>query len=643
MTEFIVSFGGHLCIFSGHQGTQKLIRCLSLQIVITTWVSILGLILIESIIVRHTKGDNHLRRIKHFFTSGCFVIGIEHFLVMFPSAMLIAKIATTRYGTVIELPSVLFACGCGTLLFVILCHRKIPFLLGPSFAYIGFVSYQVARINDANDLSHIRSTIYYGYILAGIILLVLGWLYRFKITKSIIKTLFPSTVMGPAISLIGLELANMAARDSGFTGDDKTAKVLSLVTLFCIIVFSLLRHHFLQNASVLIGVSFGCIIAIAMGAYQLPTIDSVVITIPKLYILSIAEPPENLFTLALSVFPCALIAFVESLGRIAVFEGMVKRDGINVKEKEINHSISIHAVSNIVTSAVNMMPSAIYAENLAIMNLHSAELSTKRPKEKDEDDVINQLYSSYSVFPYFTASVISIVVALFGGLQVLFSSIPLAILGGMELFVFGLIAAPGIQILVEQQVNYKKISNQIITASVLFAGISDISITYKSLVLHGMSLGLTIGVIVNIISLILGRFGYLNERFLLVEIIDEISNVFDKELNIIAFDSNKQQIINKRIKNTDIEEYIRRTDINKLLNNAYMITFNDQITRKEIQIIQETGRIDLKVNLPIRYSNRIINDHENMTILDNGNRTKTIIIDEYVSKTMLIDILKNAV
>ena len=101
------------------------------------------------------------------------------------------------------------------------------------------------------------------------------------------------------------------------------------------------------------------------------------------------------------------------------------------------------------------------------------------------------------------------------------------ILGGMELFVFALISAPGIQMLVDQQINYKKISNQIITSGVLLAGISDISITYGTLTLRGMSLGLIIGVIINIITLLLGHFGYLNEKFELNEIMDECINVFD--------------------------------------------------------------------------------------------------------------------
>ena len=84
--------------------------------------------------------------------------------------------------------------------------------------------------------------------------------------------------------------------------------------------------------------------------------------------------------------------------------------------------------------------------------------------------------------------------------------------------------------LVEQQVNYKKISNQIITASVLLAGISDISISYGAFTLKGKILGLTIGVIVNGITLVLEYFGYLNEKFALNEVLDECADAFSDKI-----------------------------------------------------------------------------------------------------------------
>lgn len=581
------------------------------------------------------------RRFYHLFKSGCFVIGLEHFLVMFPSAMLIARLANTVWGTVIELPAVLFACGIGTMLFCLILKKRIPFFLGPSFSYIGFVSYQVAQISSSNDIVAIRSTIYYGYIIGGVILFIISWLYRFGWMKRFLKTLFPSTIMGPAISLIGLELANMASEDSGFNGDDWQLTVLAIVTLACIIVFSLLRHHFFHNASILIGVLIGCVIASFMGQVDWPAIQKVKIVLPEFYISNITSFPNHWITLTLSVFPCAMIAFVESLGRISVYEGMLRRDEKLFDEGLSNSALSLHSGINMLTSITNMMPSAIYAENLAIMNLHSADLSTKYKINEEEDLFVNNCYSTYSIYPYIIASLVSIVVALFSGLQDIFLSIPMPILGGMELFVFGLISAPGIQMLVEQQVNYKKISNQIITATVFLAGISNISITYGSLSLRGMSLGLAIGVIVNIITLILGYLGYLNEEFTINEIIEECIDVLDEKITLFVY-SDTFPMLKKEVNAKELKANIYSTKMVRLIKNSQRVELLEHRSSKSIAILQDNGRIKLRVSLPKPFSTMLINDNQRMTIYQDKNRVAIIAIDEYVSKRILRDILKHA-
>lgn len=72
--------------------------------------------------------DILVRRIYHLLKSGSVLIGIEHFLVMFPSAILIAKLSNSPYGPIIELSTILLACGIGTLFFS--CFGKLPLFWG---------------------------------------------------------------------------------------------------------------------------------------------------------------------------------------------------------------------------------------------------------------------------------------------------------------------------------------------------------------------------------------------------------------------------------------------------------------------------------------------------------------------------------
>lgn len=582
------------------------------------------------------------RYVKHLWYSGTLMTALEHFLVMFPSAMLIAKLSYSEYGAVVELTTILFVCGVGTLLFTL--FTKVPFFLGPSFAYIGFISYQVSSVSSENEFSNVMGTIFYGYLICAVMLFILSLLYRFDSVKKLISLLFPSTVMGPAISLIGLELANIAASDSGFSGNDKKAMVLSTATLGLIIIFSVLRHHLLKNASIIIGIIGGCILANVMGYSnwsELSLLDLKPVLPDLLMIRCLVNVPSNMFLLVISVIPCVLIAFIESLGRLSVYKGMIKRDGVEIDLEKMSTSIiSMHSITNGITSIFGMMPNAIYAENIAVMNLHGANLSTKRTAIIEDHDTINGLYSMYSTQPFIWASIICIIAALFRGVESFFVSIPMPVFGGMELFIFGLIAAPGIQMLVEQQVDYKKISNQIITASVLLAGVSNISITYGTISIKGMSLGLIIGTVVNLLTIFLGNMGLLNEKFTMTEIIDTcISNLNYGIILKIQYDND--QIMTKELERNEVSDYIRKKEIVTLIEKAVTIELIELQTLKNIIIEQRENRVELSVAISNKFYAELCNDNPHLTILKRNGRNTKILVDEYVSKHILGQLVKN--
>lgn len=584
-----------------------------------------------------------MRRGLHLFKSGSVLIGIEHFLVMFPSAILIAKLSNSPYGAVVELPTILLVCGVGTLLFV--CFSKIPFFLGPSFSYIGFVSYQVSQISGAQSLTEVRGTILWGYIIAGVVLLLLCFCYQFAGFKEFISLIFPNTVMGPAVSLIGLELASIAMQDAGFIDGNSMQKLLAIITLVVIIIASLVRHHFLQNASVLIGVLIGYIAAFFLKIGNIPELTKgFLIGLPTLPLHFIHYIPNNLLLLGLSVMPSTLIAFAESLGRITVYNGMMRRDNDKYNTVEAsNRALLFHAGTNLVTSMFGIMPNAIYAENLAIMNLHNSELSQKRNIADDDDNFVNNCYSSYSVYPYVLASLLCIAVACVRDLQNIFMSIPMPVLGGMELFVFGLISAPGIQILVEQQVNYKKVANQVVTASVLLAGVSGISVTVGTLTLRGMSLGLVIGVAVNIITVLLGLLGWLHESFSVTEIINECFLQYNSGANIKITILGNQNHFEAELTQDEWREQLKSKEMVTRIRTSKLITLETRETNKKVQLKQDDGCITLCVNLRTKFKNRFRNDHSHIIMSSSGDGSTQFIINEYMSKITLQQLLKEAI
>ena len=586
-----------------------------------------------------------LRRFYHLSKSGCLTGGIEHFLVMFPSAVLIAKMAITKSGEpIITLPTLLIACGFGTLLFIIFTNRKHPLFLGPSFVYISLTTYY---ISTCSDIEKLRSTVLWSYIMAGILLFLLSLLYQLKSVRKLFSFLFPSTVMGPAISLIGLELANIAAADAGFLTHNTDGQILAIITLLIIILGALIKNRFFNNASVLLGVIIGSVIATFLQDISWP-VDSLYhlpFSLPTLHLDSLFIFPTNIISITVSVIPSVIIAFAESLGRIQIYEGMTKRD--DYKGFNSNSILKAQSLSNLLTASFCFMPSAIYAENLAIMNLRNTDLSTRQSIINDDDKFIVNCYSPYSIYPYVIASILSIIVACINGLQNFLIALPLPVIGGMELFIFGLISAPGVQILVDQQVNYKKVSNQIITAIVLLAGVSNIAIDFKLFVLQGMSLGLTVGVLVNLLVRFLETIGYLNEKITLPELIRKCLSVFDpiEPINISICEptsdhrSSPIETASYTATFDILNKYLNQKVILNKLSNSKKIEIKSVKGDKPIKILQTPTNFILSLRLDLNFQKKLINDHQ-IIITQKKGQEVDIVITEALSPKLLLKIIK---
>lgn len=584
-----------------------------------------------------------IRRLKHIFKSGCIFRGIEHFLVMFPSALLVASLANNDYGEpIFSLSTILMAVGIGTFVFIVLTKGKIPFFLGPSFSYIGFTSYYVATISNAHDIPTVRSIIVWGYLLSGTLLLGISILYRFKIIKKTIDFLFPSVVMAPAISLIGLELANTAIDDAGFNGTNSNVKILAVLTLIAIIFASLIKRRFFKNASIFLGVIFGCIIAKYMGMFNYSFLDNNKwFILPTINISDLFIIPNNMMHLFLSIIPSTIVVFTEIKGRITVLEGMQKRDNI-CNNKLTQKSLNALSVANIFSIGIASIPITFYAENLAIMNLNSSVMTAKGSKIQDEDHMIENFYNPYSISPYIIASILSILVACLGWLQDLFISIPRAVLGAMELFIFTLIASPGIQMLVDNKIDYKKISNQIITASVLLAGVSSLVIQYKTFSLRGMSLGLTIGVLLNLLSKTLSYFGVLNENLTLIEIIETCIKQYSTKIFFVV--SGTTLFSNKEVSYaaSEISKKIHQKSMNEILQMSEKIELEDENSNKKIIIKQPYEQIILNITLPSDLQKKYCNDYDFILPLDEQGKVQ-VLINSSLSIFKLNEILEKAI
>lgn len=598
--------------------------------------------------------------LSHLVNSGCLTVGIEHLLVMLPSALLIAKYADTASGPLVTLPMILCSCGLATLLFTFLARPKAPFFLGPSISYIGFLSYQARLVETGSDIFHIRFMMFLGYLMAGAILICLSQLYRFRSVRKAMHTFFPYTVMGPAISLIGLQVVNTAVADSGLAGTDTTAIVLSLITLSCIIVVSLTGIRILRNASVLFGVLVGCGFAVLFGRLDWPPPSFQEVHFPAFqYLPTLSHltgelsqlTPGEVLSLFFSVLLPSIVVFLELHGRILVFEGMLNRDGIPLTRyvpsggiDELRQRVlTKHAWSHLLSVLVGITPCTIYAQNIAVMNLHNTDLSAKKGMQ-DGRKFVEACYDPFSLYPYRIAAMFCLAASLFTGLQNLIQLIPLPVFGGMELFLFGLIAAPGIQVLVEEQVNYKKISNQIITASVLIAGIGDFSLQVGSYELKGMSLGLFVGLTVNAVSLFLKRVGRLKEKMTLVEIFDLCMDSCENNMAEVRLNMGEETIGPEQRTPAEWKSYIHEKNMQAKLRRTKSIEIRTLGNTAPIQLWLHEDEYIMTVWLQETFWTQFANDHSGTChIVRKQNGELDIELDEHVTDRILSKILANRV
>lgn len=509
--------------------------------------------------------ERFFRRVKWIFSrSGVLALSFEHFLAMVPATILVPILVNNSFGeTVIDMSLVLFTSGIGTIVFIVASQGKIPAYVGSSFAYIGLTIYLIQEnMNQGVTSAMAYSYVGWTYAFSGVLLVCLSLLYRIKKTEKILSAALPASVVGPAISLIGLELADTAVVDSGFDIEDGLvdgkAAIIAISTLVVIVVFSLIRHKIWKNTAIIAGMLAGYVISLLF--YGLPNVDLSTVewfTFPKINVPFTVFPP-NLLGLFLAVVPSTLIVFTENIGRVTVIDRMTEEendseckdvkyngnDDVILEDSGVSNlfnprsvgkmrkSVFAHGLATLAAACLGSVPNTLYAENIAVMSIHKTE-----NRRNDPDQIVQNLVAPFSVIPYIIAAVIAMMFSFLGVLQSALVNIPKPVIGGMELFLFGIISAPGIQLLVEQRVNYKKVSNQIITAAVLISGVSGLSVNLGFVELKGMGLGFLIGVVLNLIVCLLKRIGNLSDTITFEELISECSRVIDDRspLRVIKF------------------------------------------------------------------------------------------------------------
>ena len=385
-------------------------------------------------------------------------LSLQHLFAMFGATVLVPFLFKVNPATCLLMN------GVGTLIYLAVAKGRIPAYLGSSFAFLSPVFAVLA-----SGLSY--SAAQGGFIVFGLIFILLSQVVRFAGTRWI-EVIFPPAAMGAIVAIIGLELAPVATNMAGLTASStplgmsvKLALTVSLSTLAVTILASVLLRGFMAVIPVLLGVIAGYVLSLGLGVVDFEAVRLA----PWFQVPTLYAPIFNVQAI-LIILPATLVVLAEHVGHLVVTGNIVGKD--LVKDPGLHRSLLGDGISNVLSGLVGATPNTTYGENIGVMAITKV----------------------YSVWVIAGTAIIAIVVSFSGKLAAIIRSIPVPVMGGVCMLLFGVIAAAGIRMLIEKKVDYTKSRNLILTSVVLISGISGAAVKLGTVELRGMALGTVVAI-----------------------------------------------------------------------------------------------------------------------------------------------------
>ncbi|MDO9251891.1 solute carrier family 23 protein [Hydrogenophaga sp.] len=378
------------------------------------------------------------------------VMGVQHLIAMF-GATVLAPILMGFDPNVAILMS-----GIGTLIFFVMTGGKVPSYLGSSFAFIGVV---IAASGYAGPGPNANIGVALGGIVAcGIVYTLIGALVQ-AIGTGWIERLMPPVVTGSVVAVIGLNLAGIPIKNMAPTNFDAW---MQGVTFVCVALVAVFSSGMLQRLLILMGLIIASVIyAVLTNGFGLgKPLDLSGIASAAWFGLPSFSAPVFQANAMLLIAPVAIILVAENLGHIKAVTAMT---GKNL-DKYMGRAFMGDGVATIVAGSAGGTGVTTYAENIGVM------AATK----------------IYSTAIFFVAGIMAILLGFSPKFGALIQAIPLAVMGGVSIVVFGLIAVAGAKIWVDNKVDFSNNKNLLVAAITLVLGTGDYTLRFGEFALGGI-------------------------------------------------------------------------------------------------------------------------------------------------------------
>ena len=398
-----------------------------------------------------------------------FGLSIQHLFAMFGSTVLVPILVGID-------PSIaLFSSGLGTLAHLTVTKYKIPAYMGSSFAYI--LAMQGLMKSDG------IAAVAQGAVVGGLVYLIVALIVKF-IGKDWIDKVLPPIVVGPIVMVIGLSLAGTAVNDAMNKDGvyNLTFLLIALVTLFSVLAFNMFGKGLTSLIPILLGIIVGYIFTLIVQKLTGMTIisfDEIAksswLGLPKFDIMFIDYHFKLYPSAILTMAPIAFVTMTEHFGHIMVLNSLTKRDYF--KDPGLERTLTGDGIAQIIAGFFGAPPVTSYGENIGVM-------------------AITKIHSVYVISG---AAIFAVVLSFIGKVSALIHSIPTPVIGGVSIALFGVIAASGLKILVENKVNFDDKRNLLIASVILVSGIGGLTLNVVGISISGIAFSTILGILMHLI------------------------------------------------------------------------------------------------------------------------------------------------
>lgn len=394
----------------------------------------------------------------------------QHMFAMFGSTILVPKLVGLS-------PAIaLLTSGIATIIFLLITQFKVPAYLGSSFAFIspiilvtGFGQAGV-EVNPGNAMIGAMAV----GIVYGIVSLLI-WKTGYKWLMNIL----PPIVVAPVIIVIGLGLSGVAIDMAMNVNGEYNGLHFSaaLVTLAAAIIFTIFFKNILSAMPILLGIVVGYIYSVIVGIVDFTAVKNAsFFAMPDFLIPGVDYEFKITSAILIGMVPVVIVTISEHIGHQLVLGKVVNRNYI--KDPGLHRSILGDGLGTFASALIGGPPKTTYGENIGVL-------------------AITRVYSVYVILG---AAVVAIIVSFSGQLMALIETIPTAVLGGISILLFGIIAASGLRMLVENKVDFGNNRNMVIASVILVVGIGGAALRFtESFAIEGMALASIIGVLLNLV------------------------------------------------------------------------------------------------------------------------------------------------